>query len=83
MIWATGLEEDAATLFGEYATEGTSEHITGISGDTYGRNLAGAQFWSSESAATYGDHVVSNEQAANSSAAMWYHESDNRGFRHQ
>jgi hypothetical protein len=37
MIWATGLEEDAATLFGEYATEGTSEHITGISGDTYGK----------------------------------------------
>lgn len=77
MIWSTELEKDAAILFGEYATEGKSGHIMGINGDTYGQNLASAQFWSSGSAATYGDYVVSNQQAANGSAAMWYHEGDN------
>jgi len=77
MIWSTELEKDAAILFGEYATEGKSGHIMGINGDTYGQNLASSHFWSSGSAATYGDYVVSNQQAANGSAAMWYHEGDN------
>ena len=77
MIWSTELAADAAILFGEYASEGKSGHILGINGDNYGQNLAGAQFWSSGSAATYGDYVVSNQQAANASAAMWYHEGDN------
>lgn len=77
MIWSTELEADAAILFGEYATEGKSGHIMGINGDTYGQNLAGAQFWSSGPAATYGEYVVSNQQAANGSTAMWYHEGDN------
>ncbi len=77
MVWSMELEKDAATLFSDYFMEGKSGPVIGINGDIYGQNLAGAQFWSSESAATYGDYVVSNEQAANSSAAMWYHEGDN------
>lgn len=47
-----------------------------INGDTYGQNLASAQLWSSGSAATYGGYVVSDQRAANSSAAMWYHKGD-------
>lgn len=77
MIWSLELEKDAATLFGEYATEGKSGHIMGINGDSYGQNLAGASGWKSWPATTYGDYVVSNQQAANGSAAMWYHEGDN------
>lgn len=77
MTWSMELEKDAATLFGEYATQGKKGHILGINGDSYGQNIAGAQSWSSGSAATYKDYVVSNQQAANSSAAIWYHEGDN------
>ncbi len=44
MIWFMELEKDAATLFGEYATEGKSGHIMGINGDTDGQDLAGVQF---------------------------------------
>lgn len=77
MIWSTQLEADAAILFGEYANEGKSGHIMNINGDKYGQNLASASFWSSGSATEYGDYVVSNQHAANASAAMWYHEGDN------
>lgn len=45
MFLSTVLEKHAATLFGEYATEGKSRHIVGINGDTYG--LAGVRSWSS------------------------------------
>ena len=76
MIWSTELAADAAILFGEYASKGKSGHILGKNGDDYGQNLAGMQSWSSGSAATYGDYVVSNQQAANVSVAGWYHEGD-------
>ena len=78
MSWSMELEKDAAILFGEYVTEGKSGHIMNINGDTYGQNLASGQFWFFGSGATkYSQYVVSNEQAANASTSMWYHEGDN------
>lgn len=77
MIWSTELEKDAAILLGQEVADVKMTHIMSINGDIYGQNLADASFSASWPAATYGEYVVSNHQAANGSVAAWYHEGEN------